>query len=614
MQEICEIIRETEMLAKEGKLEQALELFLDAIDAYQPLNSKLADEVAFQMGWFLFEQQFYVESLETWKKLQNKGYRQKDISQIVEEAFLTSNEKEFQAIYGKNLEKYREQIHTSKSYGYGELPIRFLPVADGSYFLYDKNNGLIGGKISAAKLEISEDEIFDGENVFDTVVFWKDWDYEEPIKGKQRNRKQMACFLSEDAVPFSYLQLPEFGELFQGGWQIFDSLDGMKCFFHEHGELYLPRLYKGIQGDAELFREWIEEEHHYRCSKAGRNGRNILLTVGIPSFNRGHRALENIRHLQKLPYDSEVEFLVCDNCSTANTEGYREIERLAETDSRITYYRFPDKPGGNISFAETVNRASGKFCCMLSDEDLLCLENVWKYLYLFQKYGNDIGFVKAAGILYYHDNKNKYFEKGTEAFWEVFWSLNYLSGCIFATDAHRNLKLHELYGWHEGDIGNRNPFAKAYPHNAAAMRCSLEENVYTCKEVLFCEGKDEFSESKANSGEKVMLGFARVDSRLLQLSGLVSFLNEWKELLAPDLIKQSYVRAVNKVFMLVDIIRQQGWIVECSFQDAHDRILRGVIEKIKELEADVSDKEYVYMIILFSKWYREYYRQSIEEP
>lgn len=612
MQEICEIIRDTERLAEEGKLEQALEIFLDAIDAYRPINGKLADEVAFHMGWFLFEQHFYVESIETWKKLQNIGYRKEEISQIVEEAFLVSNEKEFQLIYEGNLEKYKEQINTSNFYSYSDLPFRFLPAADGFYFLYDKSRKMIGEKISVVKMEVSEDEVFQGENAFDTIVFWKDWDEAEPLKGKQRNRNQMACFLSEGAKAFSYLQLPEFGELFQKKWQIFDSLEGMRYFFHEHREISLPRLYKGVQAEAELFRKWIEEEHNYRCSKEGRVSRNILLTIGIPSFNRGHRALENIRHLQKLSYDSEVEFLVCDNCSQTDTEGYAEIERLAERDGRITYYRFPDNPGGNISFAEVVNRASGKFCCMLSDEDLIYLDNVWKYLYLIQKYGENLGFIKAAGQFYYEDNANQYFKKGEEAFWEVFWVLNYLSGCIFSTNAHKELKLCKLYGWIT-DIGNSNPFAKSYPHNAAAMRCALEKDIYTCGEVLFCEGKDEFAEGSVDSGEKVMIGFARVDSRLNQLNGIISFLNEWKELLTPRLIKNSYVRAVGKVFMLVDLIRKQGRIVECSFKDAHDRILRASVKWVEELDVELTDREYADMVALFSSWHLEYFRESIEE-
>ncbi len=111
-----------------------------------------------------------------------------------------------------------------------------------------------------------------------------------------------------------------------------------------------------------------------------------------------------------------------------------------------------------------------------------------------------------------------------------------------------------------------------------------------------------------------MIGFARVDSRLLQLSGLVSFLNEWKGMLTPGLMKNSYVRAVSKVFMLVDLIRRQGRIVECSFQDAHDKVLRASVERVKELDVEFTDREYADMIALFSSWHLEYFRESIEEP
>ena len=75
MQEINGIISNAEKLAREGQIGQALELFLDAIDRYQLIDGELADEIAFQMGWFLFGQNFYIESLETWKKLQEKGDR-----------------------------------------------------------------------------------------------------------------------------------------------------------------------------------------------------------------------------------------------------------------------------------------------------------------------------------------------------------------------------------------------------------------------------------------------------------------------------------------------------------------------------------------------------------
>lgn len=612
MQEINGIISNAEKLAREGQIGQALELFLDAIDRYQLIDGELADEIAFQMGWFLFGQNFYIESLETWKKLQEKGYRRETISQIVEEAFIEPNQKEFQSIYGKNLEQCRGQIHTEEIPPYGELPFWFIPAEDGVYYLYGKKDRMIGEKVTANLVLHTEDEIFSGENVFDAVVFWKSWNYREPLEAKQLNGRRMVCFLSDGAIPFSYLQLPEFESLFHKEWHIFDDFGKMQEFFHQRTELSFPKLYKGIQEDTGTFMEWAETEHRFCCSKEGRNKENILLTIGIPSFNRGHRALENIRHLQNLHFDSEIEFLVCDNCSQSNTEGYQEIEKLAEEDSRITYYRFPDNPGGNLSFVETVERASGKFCCMMSDEDTIYLDNVWKYLFLIQKYGEELGFISAAGAFYYKENVNRWFQKGGRAFEEVFWGLNYLSGCIFGTKAHRELNLRSLYEWQAG-TGDGNYFNRSYAHNAAAMRCAIERDIYICGETLFQEGEDENVKASEDSGGKVILDYARADLRIKQMDGLIALLNEWKDMLSPEVIKNSYRRAANKLFVLIDLIREKEGLIECSFLEAHNAVLRAVVERIQDLEVEVDDADYADMITLFSFWYIKYSKLCKEE-
>lgn len=600
-----------EQLAQKGEIEQALELFLDAIDGQMMADDGQAEEVAYQMGWFLFQHHFYEECLETWRKLQQKGYRREEISQTVEEAFVAPNEKEFQGIYDSNLEKYKTNIHTEDVPLFKELPDWLLPAGEGVYYLFGKKDKVIGEKITASVQPCTDDEIFNGENAFDTTIFWKDWDYEDPLKGKRRNRKQVSCFLSEGGMAFSYLQFPEFQELFQEGWHIFSSLESMKDFFHNNQGIPLPRIYKGIRGDAGLFQEWIGTEHKFRCTKEGRDKGNILLTIGIPSYNRGHRALENIRHLQNLSYDAEVEFLVVDNCSQLNVEGYQEIEKMAETDSRITYYRFPDKPGDNPSPAETVKRASGRFCCLLSDEDLVYLDNVWKYLYLIQKYGDTVGFINAAGRGYYHSNVNQRYTKGEEAFGRVFWALNYMSGLVFCTDIYHKLKLYGLYCWETGN-GKGNYFKRGYPHNAAAMRCSIETDVYTCGELLFQEGKeDKVSASYQKLAGNQVLEFATVENRLKQLKGIVALLNEWKGMISQKQAADCYGRAIGKVFFLIDLYRQQGGVIECSYQEAHRKIIREGIKGIEELE--VGDKEYADIVISVSYWFTEYMKACKEE-
>lgn len=612
MQEINEIVKSAEKSAQEGNMEQALEIFLDAIDGYRAISEELEDEAVFQMGWFLFGHHFYIESIEIWKKLQEKGCRQEEIGRIVEEAFIAPNEKQFQAIYEENLKTYKKQIHTEKIYEYQELPYRFIPVEDGYYYLFDKDNRQIINKVTVLTNEYPDQEIFQGENAFDTIVFWKNWDYVKPIQVKQRNSRQAICLVSESGVPFSYLQLPELENIFKEKWYMFDNFDSMKDFFHIHGELSLPRLFQGEQKEERLIWDWVETEHKFRCSKEGRNRGNILLTIGIPSYNRGHRALENIKHLQEISYDSEIEFLVCDNCSQVNVEGYREIERLAEQDNRITYYRFPENPGGNLSFAETVERASGKFCCMLSDEDLIYLDNVWKYLYLIQKYGETLGFINAAGKGYYSYNDSKWYQKGGDAFEKVFWALNYLSGCIFGTELHRKLGLHKFYEWQK-ENGEGNFFNKSYAHNSAAMRCALERDVYICGEMLFCEGEDEFVRVSEDPEKKRILDYARADLRIKQLQGLVELLNEWKDMLSPKIIKDSYSRAVNKLFILINMILEENGTIERSFQDAYDYILRASVKGIETLDVELHDREYADMVSLFSFWYIKFSRLCREK-
>ncbi len=297
------------------------------------------------------------------------------------------------------------------------------------------------------------------------------------------------------------------------------------------------------------------------------------MTIGIPSYNRGHRALENIRHLQNLSYDAEVEFLVVDNCSQLNVEGYQEIEKMAETDSRITYYRFPDKPGDNPSPAETVKRAAGRG--------------------------------------YYHSNTNQRYIKGEEAFGRVFWALNYMSGLVFCTDIYHKLKLYGLYCWETGN-GKGNYFKRGYPHNAAAMRCSIEADVYTCGELLFQEGKeDKVSASYQKLAGNQVLEFATVENRLKQLKGIVALLNEWKGMISQKQAADCYGRAIGKVFFLIDLYRQQGGVIECSYQEAHRKIIREGIKGIEELE--VGDKEYADIVISVSYWFTEYMKACKEE-
>lgn len=603
MKLVKDVVKNAQQLLIEGELEQAIEVYLDAIDLYKNKNEELADEIAFQMAYFLMEQKFLTESIEIWKKLQTKGTHLDNIAQIIEDMFIIPTESSFQNIYNYNLEKYRKNIFFSSCCDYSSLPYRFIPTSDGIYYLYHKNDRKIGDRINIPSNNFyTEKDIFNNENSFDTILFDEEWDFETPIILKQQDPKRLICFLTSGKQHLCYLQLPEFSEIFQDSWYIFRHPNDMQEFFHHNKSISLPRKYIGSETNVKTHMNFIRQEHIYRCSKIGRDKDNILLTIGIPSYNRGHRALANIKHLQELPYDSEIEFLVCDNCSTVNTEGYQEIQRLAKSDSRITYYHFPNNPGNNLSAAKAIEQASGKFCCLLSDEDLIQLENVWKYLSIIRKYDNSLSMILGSGVEYYQNNENKFYPKGIQAFDRTFWTLNYISGLMFHTNMFHKL---QLYRWWE-EYFEINNFVKEYGHNAIAMRLALEGNIYICGEGLFREGESDIQTSYEDVGNGKILRYATAKKRLEQLCGLVMLLNDWKSKLSPKIVKVEYQNAVEKVFFLLFLHGKLIGNVEISFQEAYDRVLRKSLELLSDLEVPISGVEFADFVNTFYIIYTEY--------
>ncbi len=145
------------------------------------------------------------------------------------------------------------------------------------------------------------------------------------------------------------------------------------------------------------------------------------------------------------------------------------------------------------------------------------------------------------------------------------------------------------------------------------MRCAIERDIYICGETLFQEGEDENVKASEDSGGKVILDYARADLRIKQMDGLIALLNEWKDMLSPEVIKNSYRRAANKLFVLIDLIREKEGLIECSFLEAHNAVLRAVVERIQDLEVEVDDADYADMITLFSFWYIKYSKLCKEE-
>ena len=92
----------------------------------------------------------------------------------------------------------------------------------------------------------------------------------------------------------------------------------------------------------------------------------VLVTIGIPTWNRSHYVLDAIASCLQQTYEN-LEIIVCDNASTDDT--WEKLNAL--TDPRLRLIRQTSNVGGARNFNTCVREATGEFFLLLCDDDLL---------------------------------------------------------------------------------------------------------------------------------------------------------------------------------------------------------------------------------------------------
>lgn len=92
------------------------------------------------------------------------------------------------------------------------------------------------------------------------------------------------------------------------------------------------------------------------------------LSICIATFNRGGFIGQTLDNLAAQATD-EVEVLVVDGGSTDDTEAV--VRRRLGSQPRLRYVRLPSNSGVDQDFDTTVELATGEYCWLMSDDDLL---------------------------------------------------------------------------------------------------------------------------------------------------------------------------------------------------------------------------------------------------
>ena len=220
-------------------------------------------------------------------------YEQEEYSewalQNIYDCYMNANDEEFRNQF--------EQNNQISEYKYEDCVLDFVPYRDGEYMIFDKEKKEF---VDVVKLNDIENavkmEIFD-EMEFSNVVAYFEWNWKE-VNGilKECKNRKLYVIVGDVKRALSYYKISEFSEYLEN-IILFENENEFQKYFHCNINEYLPKIiFTHNELKRESLKRIVEEEHKYRLTPEGRSTDNILLTIGIPTHNRGNLLLKRLNH------------------------------------------------------------------------------------------------------------------------------------------------------------------------------------------------------------------------------------------------------------------------------------------------------------------------------
>ena len=575
----------------------------------------------YECAMLLFNNKYYEECVKFLSKAYSSGYKKIEIKEYIFTNFINNNKIEFFESFKKNIEKYNSIYKYFKIEidAYEELDLEFIPVNENRYFIFDLKLDNFSELIDFSEESLLNTNPYECKrDEFSDILLIDDFNIE---KAKRyiisSSNKKIYYYSLNPKKTLSFFKLPNIIEKYLKNVLIFNSENMIQNYFRSNLHSYLPRLVFDLSNKKTReirisVNNILENEHEFRLTKEGRCNKNILLSICIPTWNRGNLALKNIKRLLQLPYDSEVEFVVSDNGSQKYIKEYKQIESLS--DSRVKYYRFPKNMGVIANFENVIRIAEGKFTLLLSDEDAINIRAIAHYMNLLKSNFN-VGVVRAASVDNYTYSDSCRFLAGYDALKNIFLCNNYVSGAIYNRRIFNDCNLKQF------SVDNSNNIAfKFYPHLFWDSIIALYGDVVFDKSILIVEGESVLEE-QINIGvvegdpdikESISIEldnmpiYQTYESRILQHYGFIELINFLK-INSKEVIIYLYISLCFKTNMLVslckDIYLKNGYDLNIIY----DQILECCIDGISHIDMELSydEKE---VITSFAKKYNDEYR------
>ena len=239
----------------------------------------------------------------------------------------------------------------------------------------------------------------------------------------------------------------------------------------------------------------------------------MLLSICIPTYNRGMRAKMLVKNLLSLPYDeNEIEIVVSDNGSSKYSDKYAEIADI--NDARLHYYRADHNMGFMKNVNQVMRLSKGDYCMLISDEDRIAKENLDIYMDILRQH-DDLAVVKAKNSIQYTEDHDISAAKGHEALDNYYMKGNYISGAIY----NRHILTNEVIDEYEKKYSQNIAYIH-YTHMFYDAYMTLNGR-FIYKDLLLimnCKPEGDIEEITSESGIE---SYGAYQSRIDQMMGFI---------------------------------------------------------------------------------------------
>lgn len=507
-------------------------------------------------AYFLFSFSEYEQFFEMYVLAQNYGYSGEKRRTFIYEAFVQPNLEEYLSNYTRNIENMIEKGCIKESLDFSELPFWLITSGnENEYYLFDKETNLIKEKFIwyLSEFAPSKDIVLDTNSDEQLIIGCAVWlEFQDYLKNPSYCSKKKYFVNASIKKLFSYLQ----------GGTINDSILNQLIFLKNEKELkeyflycrdYLPRKIWGTNEEKIIYAKIIEEIHLTRLKKDNRSGDNVLLSIGIPSFNRGKRAYDNVIHTLSSNYDEEIEVVVSNNGTQNETKDFYQKISLID-DARINYFEFEKNQGVALNICKVLELAKGKYVLMTSDEDLIDLSNLKIILNLLRMIEDrNIALIRTRtdgqGIVPYFGVS----EPGLDSLRKFMLTSNYMTGMIFKKEM---IEKYELLNYIRTNLENEVFFY--YPHVVMELVLCQYSSILGLDIISVNEGKPEKTEVEYEKiGEevkKVIPYYATFEGRINQHKGFFEVIKELEISKNDfDIFRELYLGLCRKTIYLVSL-------------------------------------------------------------